>query len=99
MVIISPLTFKIIISPFSLREGICFFRASCFCVLVCFRRRERRDCDRDRDRLPALEVSGSVVSFVGGGFFFWGARSLSDIVGFCRERGFGGRMEGSRRGG
>jgi len=67
--------------------------------LFCFRRRERRERDCDRDRLLVPEVSESVVSFVGGGVFFWGARSLSDIVGFCGEMELGGRMEGSRRGG
>ena len=61
-------------SPSSFREGICCFFSWVFCCA--FRRRARRDCERER--LPGVsEISESVVSLVGA--FFLGG-SVEDIM-------------------
>ena len=61
-------------SPFSFSEGIGGFFSWDFCWA--FRRRARRDCERER--FPGVsEISESVVSLVWGGF---AGVSLEDIV-------------------
>lgn len=61
-------------SPSSFKEGICCFFSWFFCSA--FRRRARRDWERER--LPGVsEISESVVSLVWGGFV---GGSVEDIV-------------------